>query len=477
MHRDLNALLPKFDVKRTALSAFAISMLLAGQAFAAKPGHGSVTSAPGASLQITLPMLDLNAQDQLVLSAKIADTALWAQAGLTPPVALESLSVSVLPGLTQDTRRIVVSSKQVATKSPVDILLEVTTATGASQVQSSYLVLIPDTSSRDAGIQPLGQFKVSRGDTLFAIAQRNALPGTDIYQMLMAIYQANPEAFIADNMNLLRAGASIRIPDMDTVRAIDPGMARTTYQKHLSAFNQRRAMNTGRTATSALVPGATQSGEVTPASPAPVTGEKVDQVLLSAATAAEKNADARVAATKEIAELQSRIDALQQNVQQLKEIVGEPEATSDAATPPEAASSPASETGVSVSEPTAAQSAQTTSAPVAALTPPAVKTDSTDAAAIGNAASASLVDRLTSFLAQNILAVLTAILALSALVIAWMLRRAGERRDEESDEMDASMVISPAVQSAFSQKLQSIDLSLGDDPLPPKATPTISKTP
>jgi hypothetical protein len=58
-----------------------------------------------------------------------------------------------------------------------------------------------------------------------------------------------------------------------------------------------------------------------------------------------------------------------------------------------------------------------------------------------------------------------------------MLRRAGERRDEESDEMDASMVISPAVQSAFSQKLQSIDLSLGDDPLPPKATPTISKTP
>ncbi len=477
MHRDLNVLLPKFNVKRTALSALAISMLLAGQAFAAKPGHGSVTSAPGAPLQITLPMLELNAQDQLVLSAKVADSSLWVKAGLTPPVAIESLSVSVLPGLTQDTRRIIVSSRQVATKSPVDILLEVTTATGAAQVQSSYLVLIPDISSREAEIQPLGQFRVSRGDTLFAIAQRNAMPGTDIYQMLLAIYQANPEAFIAGNMNLLRAGVSIRIPDIDTVRKIDPGVARTAYQTQLNAFNQRRGRNTARTVAAALVPGATQSGVVTPSSAAPETGEQVDQVLLSAATAAEKNADAKVAATKEIAELQSRIDALQQNVQQLKEIVGEPEGTAAIPSSVGATSSTEPETGASASDAAGTQTSQAIPAPVTVMTPTTPKPDATETSASNSVVSASLVDRLTSFLAQNILAVLTAVLALSALVIAWMLRRAGERRDEESDEMDASMVVSPAVQSAFSQKLQSIDLSLGDDPLPPKAEPTISKTP
>jgi len=72
--------------------------------------------------------------------------------------------------------------------------------------------------------------RVSPGDTLFGIAQRHVVPGTDMYQMLQAIFDANPEAFIAGNMNLLRAGAVLMIPDAQTIRAIDKNVARSTYQ-------------------------------------------------------------------------------------------------------------------------------------------------------------------------------------------------------------------------------------------------------
>ena len=59
---------------------------------------------------------------------------------------------------------------------------------------------------------------VKPGDTLYAIAQRNAVPGASIYQMLVALWRANPQAFIQSNMNLLKAGQKLSIPDADAVR-------------------------------------------------------------------------------------------------------------------------------------------------------------------------------------------------------------------------------------------------------------------
>ena len=532
MHRDLKAFLPMFDLKRAALSAFAISVLFTGQAMAVKPGHGRVTSAPGAPLQITLPLLELNAQDREVLQAKVATPELWLKAGLTPPVAIESLSVKILPGLTADSRQVIISSSQVSSMSPVDILLEVTTATGASQVQSSYLVLLPETASREAGMQD--PIRINRGDTLYSIALRNAVPDADVYQMLWAIFQANPQAFIADNMNMLRAGGLLRIPDADTVRSVDAKMARAIYLKHLNDFNRRKGGNSVATVAK-LMPGPTQSGVVMPASPPPpVKSEKVDQVLLSAASDAEKKADVKVSATKEIAELESRISALQKNVDQLKEIVKEPAAsvsapgqTSTAApgqtsamsrgqtlasapgqtlasapgqtsalasgqtSPPAngqaAASAPgqaSSSASGQASAPATGQASEaktTTSSKSASSLPGAVVSDTKPglsgeaAAPSGSQPPAAAFERITSFLAENILMVLTAVLALAALVIAWIMRQAGTRPSEDSEYQDATVPLTPAAQAAFSKSLGSIDLSLGDEPVKTKTDPTIPK--
>src|SRR3546814_9082273 len=47
-----------------------------------------------------------------------------------------------------------------------------------------------------------GSVAVRSGDNLFRIARRNAVADASIYQMLVALWRANPQAFIQNNMNL-----------------------------------------------------------------------------------------------------------------------------------------------------------------------------------------------------------------------------------------------------------------------------------
>ncbi len=56
-----------------------------------------------------------------------------------------------------------------------------------------------------------GTYTVKSGDTLGKIANQNR-SAASLDQMLVALFHANPEAFINKNMNLLRAGAQLSIP-------------------------------------------------------------------------------------------------------------------------------------------------------------------------------------------------------------------------------------------------------------------------
>lgn len=67
---------------------------------------------------------------------------------------------------------------------------------------------------------------VIRGDTLSSIARQILPAGVDLNQMLVALYRANRDAFIANNMNLLRVGAVLKIPEKNEVAAIDATTAR-----------------------------------------------------------------------------------------------------------------------------------------------------------------------------------------------------------------------------------------------------------
>ena len=116
---------------------------------------------------------------------------------------------------------------------------------------------------------------VRRGDTLSQIAgSLSSAGGPGTRSWMVAVYQANPSAF-EGNMNLMHAGAVLRIPDSATAQAVGPSEALTEIRRQYASWR-------GAPAHAAPAAAAAESGRlhlVTPdqsthpgASPSP-TGE------------------------------------------------------------------------------------------------------------------------------------------------------------------------------------------------------------
>ena len=81
---------------------------------------------------------------------------------------------------------------------------------------------------------------IQRGETLGKIA-RSVLPeGVTLEQMLVGLYRSNPDAFIRKNLNLVRAGKVLRVPDKEDIAAISRGEAIKEYRTHVADWNAYR---------------------------------------------------------------------------------------------------------------------------------------------------------------------------------------------------------------------------------------------
>lgn len=78
---------------------------------------------------------------------------------------------------------------------------------------------------------------VQEGDTLWEIAQANRpRPSVTIDQMMIALQRENPQAFIGGNINRIRRGATLSIPEAAKVDAISPAAARADVQAQVAAL-------------------------------------------------------------------------------------------------------------------------------------------------------------------------------------------------------------------------------------------------
>ncbi len=84
-----------------------------------------------------------------------------------------------------------------------------------------------------------GDYTTVKGDTLYSIS-KNASNSTEvsIAQMMLAIQQANPSAFIRDNINHLKTGEVLRIPDASDVRGISKEAAKAEVIRQNSLWRE-----------------------------------------------------------------------------------------------------------------------------------------------------------------------------------------------------------------------------------------------
>jgi pilus assembly protein FimV len=120
-----------------------------------------------------------------------------------------------------------------------------------------------------------GSHEVAEGETLWRIASSNQ-QGTSVAQMMLAIQRANPDAFLRDNINLLRKGAVLRIPTADEARSLASLEAEERVREQMAAWRSVAPSpapmpGPGQAPTAALPPAATAQTsarpEATPARP------------------------------------------------------------------------------------------------------------------------------------------------------------------------------------------------------------------
>jgi pilus assembly protein FimV len=181
---------------------------------------------------------------------------------------------------------------------------------------------------REPGVEKT--YEVAKGDTLGKIARDNLPPGITLNQMLIAIYRANQDAFIRENLNLVRAGRILNIPSAESIGTVDADEANRLVRAHMAEFREYRSRLAAVPATADAAPGQREAAgpiEPKPAAPAPAAPQdqvrlsKVDPQKPSAPGATAARGDDLVARERALKEAQSRISDLEKNVADLQKLL------------------------------------------------------------------------------------------------------------------------------------------------------------
>jgi len=100
---------------------------------------------------------------------------------------------------------------------------------------------------------------VQGGETLYRIALKYQQPGATVAQLMMSIFEANPDAFERENINRLKVGKVLDIPDFATVTGMDRAQAYREASRQIDVYE--REVREARVQSGAIEPVTAQSGE------------------------------------------------------------------------------------------------------------------------------------------------------------------------------------------------------------------------
>jgi pilus assembly protein FimV len=234
-----------------------LSMLMAlalgtSQAIALDLGQIRVKSALGQPLLAEIPVHPANPAELQNLTVQLASSEEFARAGIVGGRTVIPLHFTVANAGGGKVIRI--TSSEAVDDPYLDLLLEVNSNAGRS-VREFAILLDPPSAvaaapvaaapTRNPAARPArpapaqtaaphvaaapkaaptvsnGQYgPVERGQTLSSIARSATPAGVNAQQMMLALKQANPDAFYRDNINALKSGAILRVPTSAEAQAM-----------------------------------------------------------------------------------------------------------------------------------------------------------------------------------------------------------------------------------------------------------------
>ncbi len=354
--------------------------------YAAGLGKLNVNSGLGEPLKAEIELLSVSPEELSTLSAVIASEEAYALQGIERPASHSTIKVEIAKSVS-GAPVLKLRSLQPINDPYLDMLLQVDWAsgrllreytvlldppgyTGESDNSAVGTVQMPSTQSESSSApvastpgnvaegkpgkpaksskKPVSaandaqEYVTQRGDTLAKIARNMKPDGVSLEQMLIGLYEVNPDAFSGKNINRLKTGQILRAPSQETLDAISQQQASKEVRIHTANWNEYRNKLAGMVAEAPMAEAETKtsssSGKIKAAedqSALETAGSK-DVVKLSAGDAEKikddgslKSLEAKVAALQEevtarekgLQEAQTRTTGLEKQIAEMQKLL------------------------------------------------------------------------------------------------------------------------------------------------------------
>ena len=357
-------------VNMTLLKKIALIVCLSWAGMAAAVGFGgiNVISALDQPLLAEIDLTDVTPAENSRLQVKLASPEQYQAATLDYPSTLPKLNF-VFATRANGSLIIKVSTDESVKESLVHLLLELTWPSGQLVHEYSFMLdvakeavapapnliesatlpaqesaetgmaapsaIAKNPASHDNNAAPItNTVTVKRGDTLHKIALQNKATDVSLERMLVALYRANTDAFVAKNMNRLQAGKILHLPDNDQLAATNQREAEREIHAQVSDWNAyRQKLSRLTTNTPDSSPSQEASGKIAPAvaEKSPVEKSAPKEVLklskgaqsadATQAPASEKSNEDVVAQTSALKEAETRTALLEKNIKNMQRLI------------------------------------------------------------------------------------------------------------------------------------------------------------
>jgi len=169
---------------------------------------------------------------------------------------------------------------------------------------------------------PAGQYQTQNNDTLWEIANNFGVPGSSVHQTMLAIQDLNPQAFINNNINLLKKGQVLRLPDEEQINSRTAAAAFKEVAQQNNAWRESKGQAAERQINATArqtndADGQTEQGDSLRLVSATATSQGVS-ALNERLAAAQENLDS---SRRENEDLKGRVSDLEEQLEKLQRLV------------------------------------------------------------------------------------------------------------------------------------------------------------